>query len=70
MRILLYSKRIYFNPSSEKSLISLENRDSSGVYALICMVTNKVYIGSSVKLGHRLLDYMQPLTFLADPTPL
>jgi group I intron endonuclease len=41
-------------------IISLENFNSSGVYALICMVTNKVYIGSSIKLGARFLDYMQP----------
>lgn len=67
MIILLYSKRIYFNPSSEKSIISLENQNSSGVYALICMVTNKVYIGSSVKLGPRLLDYMQPAYLFSRP---
>jgi group I intron endonuclease len=60
MRILLYAKRIYFSPFTNKPYISLENRDSSGVYALICKVTNKVYIGSSIKLGQRLLDYMQP----------
>lgn len=60
MRILIYAKRIYLNPSSEKALISLENRDQVGVYALICRVTHKFYIGSSVYLGCRLLDYMQP----------
>lgn len=67
MRILIHAKRIYFNPFSEKSIISLENRDSSGVYALICMVTSKVYIGSSVKLGPRLLDYMQPAYLFSRP---
>jgi hypothetical protein len=72
MTILLYAKRIYFDPgtplegitstkgSSEKSVISLENRDQVGVYALICKVTQKFYIGSSVYLGCRMLDYMQP----------
>jgi len=60
LTILLYAKRIYFSPYTEKPYISLENRDSSGIYALICKVTNKVYIGSSIKLGQRLLDYMQP----------
>jgi hypothetical protein len=44
----------------KKVLISLENRNSSGVYALICLITQKYYVGSSVKLGNRLLDYMQP----------
>jgi group I intron endonuclease len=60
MRILLYAKRIYLAPSSEKVIISLENRNQAGVYALICKVTNRFYIGSSVYLGARLLDYMQP----------
>jgi group I intron endonuclease len=60
MRILIYAKRIYLNPPSEKPLISLENRDQAGVYALICKVTQKFYIGGSVYLGCRLLDYMQP----------
>jgi group I intron endonuclease len=60
MSILLYAKRIYFDPASEKYLISLENRDQVGVYALICKITQKFYIGSSVFLGCRMLDYMQP----------
>lgn len=60
MRVLIYAKRIYFNPSSEKHIISLENFKQAGVYALICKSTNKYYIGSSVYLGARLLDYMQP----------
>jgi group I intron endonuclease len=67
MRILIYAKRIYLDPASEKVLISLENRNSSGVYALICKVTNKVYIGSSIKLGGRLLDYMQPAYLFSRP---
>jgi group I intron endonuclease len=67
MRILIYAKRIYLDPASEKICISLENRNSSGVYALICKVTNKVYIGSSVKLGARLLDYMQPAYLFSRP---
>jgi len=60
MSILLYAKRIYFSPHTDKLVISLENLNQAGVYALICMETNKVYIGSSIKLGARLLDYMQP----------
>jgi hypothetical protein len=60
MRIIHHAKRIYFNPSSEKALISLENLNQVGVYALICKASNKTYIGSSVYLGARLLDYMQP----------
>lgn len=60
MSILLYAKRIYFDPASENYLISLENRDQVGVYALICKITQKFYIGSSVYLGCRMLDYMQP----------
>lgn len=60
MKILIYAKRIYFNPFTEKVIISLENRSSSGVYALICKVNNKFYVGSSVNLANRLLDYMQP----------
>jgi group I intron endonuclease len=60
MSILLYAKRIYFSPHTDKLVISLENLNQAGVYALICRVTNKVYIGSSIKLGARLLDYMQP----------
>jgi len=55
MSILLYAKRIYFDPApglraqgalwasgpkpSEKSVISLENRDQVGVFALICKAT-------------------------------
>lgn len=60
MRIIHHAKRIYFFPLSEKVIISLENRNQAGVYALICKVTNRFYIGSSVYLGARLLDYMQP----------
>ncbi|RGB21507.1 GIY-YIG endonuclease [Rhizophagus diaphanus] len=60
MRVLIYAKRIYFNPSSEKHVISFENFKQAGVYALVCKVSNKIYIGSSVYLGDRLLDYMQP----------
>jgi len=60
MSIIHLAKRIYFSPLTEKIIISLENRNSSGVYALICKVNNKIYIGSSVKLSDRLLDYMQP----------
>jgi group I intron endonuclease len=60
MQIIHHAKRIYFSPLSEKALISLENRNQAGVYALICRVTNKNYVGGSVDLAHRLLDYMQP----------
>jgi len=60
MRILIHAKRIYLDPASEKPLISLENHNQAGVYALICKVSNQFYIGSSVYLGARFLDYMQP----------
>src|SRR5436305_415994 len=60
MFIVHHAKRIYLSPLSEKLDISLENRGSSGVYALICKVNNKFYVGSSVYLANRLLDYMQP----------
>jgi group I intron endonuclease len=60
MRIIHHAKRIYFFPLSEKARISIENRNQAGVYALICRVTNKNYVGGSVNLAHRLLDYMQP----------
>jgi len=43
-----------------KKAIILENKGSAGVYALICKVNNKFYVGSSIKLTDRLLDYMQP----------
>src|ERR1700722_7840346 len=67
MLIIHYAKRIYFSPLSEKFDISLENRNQAGVYALICRVTNKFYVGSSINLAHRLLDYMQP-AYLAQKT--
>jgi group I intron endonuclease len=67
MRIIHHAKQVYLSPLSEKPHISLENRISSGVYALICRVTNKVYVGSSVHLGLRLLDYTQP-AYLAQQT--
>lgn len=60
MRIINHAKRIYLSPLSEKRAIFLENRGSSGVYALICKVNNKFYVGSSINLTNRLLDYMQP----------
>jgi group I intron endonuclease len=60
MFIIHHAKRIYLSPLSDKLDISLENRGSSGVYALICKVNNKFYVGSSVYLANRLLDYMQP----------
>lgn len=67
MSILHHAKRIYLSPLSEKLAISLENRGSSGVYALICKVNNKFYVGSSINLANRLLDYMQP-AYLAQQT--
>jgi group I intron endonuclease len=60
MSIIHHAKRIYFAPSDEKLIISFENRNQAGVYALICRITQKYYVGSSIKLGNRLLDYMQP----------
>jgi group I intron endonuclease len=60
MFIINHAKRVYLTPSSDKWIISLENRNQAGVYALICKVTNKYYVGSSIHLGARLLDYMQP----------
>jgi len=67
MQIIHHAKRVYFSPLSKKALISIENRGSSGVYALICRVTNKNYVGGSVNLAHSLLDYMQP-AYLAQHT--
>jgi group I intron endonuclease len=67
MQIIQHAKRIYFNPLSEKALISLENRNTSGIYSLICKVNNKIYVGSSINLSNRLLDYMQP-AYLAQST--
>lgn len=60
MTILYYAKRVYLSPLSEKRDIILENKGSAGVYALISKVSNKFYVGSSIKLTDRLLDYMQP----------
>lgn len=60
MTILYYAKRVYLSPLTEKKAMILENKNSAGVYALICKVSNKYYIGSSIKLTDRLLDYMQP----------
>ena len=51
---------VYLSPLSEKKAIILENKGSAGVYALRCKVSNKFYVGSSIKLTDRLLDYMQP----------
>lgn len=42
MKILLYAKRIYLTPSSEKVIISLENRNQAGVYALICKANQQI----------------------------
>jgi group I intron endonuclease len=67
MTIIYHAKRVYLSPLSEKKAIILENRNSSGVYALICRVNNKFYIGSSINLTNRLLDYMQP-AYLAQQT--
>jgi len=67
MQIIQHAKRIYFNPLTEKAIISLENRNTSGVYSLICKVNNKIYVGSSINLSNRLLDYMQP-AYLAQRT--
>jgi group I intron endonuclease len=60
MTIIYYAKRIYLSPLSEKKTLIVENKNSAGVYALICKVSNKFYIGSSINLTNRLLDYMQP----------
>lgn len=67
MTIIYHAKRIYLSPLSEKKTIILENRNSAGVYALICRANNKFYVGSSINLTNRLLDYMQP-AYLAQQT--
>lgn len=41
--------------------IALKNHNTSGIYALIWDKQN--YVGSSVKLIDKLLDYMQPAYF-------
>jgi hypothetical protein len=60
MHIIHHAKRIYLTPLSDKLSISLENRGSKGVYALICKVNNPFYVGSNINLTKRLLDYMHP----------
>jgi group I intron endonuclease len=67
MTIIYHAKRVYLSPLSERKTIILENRNCSGVYALICRVNNKFYVGSSTNLTNRLLDYMQP-AYLAQQT--
>jgi group I intron endonuclease len=67
MTIICYAKRVYLSPLSEKKGIIMENKGSAGVYALICRVSNKFYVGGSINLTNRLLDYMQP-AYLAQQT--
>jgi hypothetical protein len=49
--------KIYENADTQKSIILEENRDRSGVYLCKNLINGKMYVGSSVNLRRRLLQY-------------
>lgn len=48
---------IYENADTQKSFILEENMDRSGVYLWKNLINGKMYVGSSVNLRRRLLQY-------------
>ncbi len=51
--------RIYINPSKERELIFLDNKNRSGIYCWYNKINNQLYIGSAIKLTNRINDYFQ-----------
>lgn len=50
----------YPNAEKYKSIIYKENRNKSGIYRWINLITGRSYIGSSINLGNRFKDYFSP----------
>lgn len=63
---LITPVKIYSNPDVNKTQIIEENRNKAGVYRWVNMINNKAYIGSSINLASRLLDYYQISQLLKD----
>jgi group I intron endonuclease len=48
---------VYSNPDTEKVRILLDNKNKSGIYRWVNLVSGKSYIGSSANLSRRFRDY-------------
>lgn len=47
----------YSNADTDKSTVYKENKNKSGIYCWNNLITNKIYIGSSISLGNRFSNY-------------
>lgn len=62
--------KTYSNADINKPQIVEENRNKAGIYRWVNLINNKTYIGSSVNLSERLLDYFQMSQLLKNRTPI
>jgi len=58
----------YSNADTQKAQIIEDNRDKSGIYRWKNNINGKTYIGSSINLSDRLLDYYQTRNLLNNKT--
>lgn len=61
---------IYTSADLNKSKIIEENRNKAGVYRWVNKINNNTYIGSSINLSERFLDYYQSRLLLKNKTPI
>lgn len=62
--------RIYSNADTDKLQIVEENRNKAGIYRWVNKINNKTYIGSSITLSDRLLDYYQMSQLMRERRPI
>jgi len=60
----------YSNADVDKVQIVIDNRDKAGVYRWVNTINNNSYIGSSISLSDRLLDYYQMGQLLRAKRPI
>ena len=47
----------YSNADKDKSIVYKDNKNKSGIYCWTNLITDKIYIGSSISLGNRFSNY-------------
>ena len=55
--------KVYSNFKKDKQQLKKDQKDKTGVYCIVNLINGKIYIGSSVKLAVRMMNYLNT-TFL------
>lgn len=61
---------VYINAYLDKLKIIEDNRNKAGIYRWVNSINNKTYIGSSINLSERFLDYYPSRVLLKNKTPI